>query len=131
MAKKFIIEYCLRNSDEDSNQKWLRASEDRLSNADEISYSINASTDELSNAFSVRIIFVDDNGIVLARTKESLIAQGDEAACNSTGGIIRGITVDSTINSLTFTWKRPDCDEKNEKIVGYEYSVCSLCFLIN
>lgn len=60
---------------------------------------------------------------MLARTKESLIVQGDEAGCNSIRGTIRDITVDTTANTLKFTWNRPDCDESKEKIVGYEYTV--------
>lgn len=86
----------------------------------------------------MRIIFVGNDRRVLARTKESLIAQDDETACNANGGIIRGINVDTSANTLTFTWKRPECDESKEKIVGYEYSVCFIlkldlfkyCFII-
>uniref|UniRef100_A0A914BWZ1 Fibronectin type-III domain-containing protein n=1 Tax=Acrobeloides nanus TaxID=290746 RepID=A0A914BWZ1_9BILA len=113
-ARKFIIEYKPRNE-----TRWVRILEDREARDDEDSYSVSSA--ELVNAFSVRVIVVDDEYRAIARTKEALVGSG-ASSCQGLGGIPQDIHADGGFDSLTFTWKEPDCDQTESAIISYEYT---------
>ena len=106
--------------------RWVRILEDREARDDEDSYSVSSA--ELVNAFSVRVVVVDDEQRAVARTKEALVGSG-ASSCQGLGGIPQDIRVDGGLDSLSFTWQEPDCDETETAIVGYEYTVRS--FFLN
>ncbi|KAI1721462.1 fibronectin type III domain-containing protein [Ditylenchus destructor] len=115
---KFIVEYRPKN-----DSRWLRANEERMASEDEDSYSVSAP--ELVDAFSARVIFVDSSKKAVAKTQEVLVSGGeDSSGCNSAGGTVRDITMESTSATLSYSWNQPQCDEKaGGPIVGYEYSI--------
>lgn len=115
-VKSFLVEYRPNN-----DSKWLRVSEMRDFNADTDSYSVT--TLELQNAFSCRVIFVDDKQNVLARSKEVLINESEGILCSGVKGIIKIIMIETSPRSLTFNWKKPECDQTATPIDGYEYAV--------
>lgn len=95
--------------------------EDREVRDDEDSYSVSSA--ELVNAFSVRVMVVDDEHRAIARTKEAIVGSGSATSCEGVGGVPQDIRADGGLDSLTFTWKEPDCDKTESAIVGYEYMV--------
>lgn len=115
-AKNFIIEYRPNN-----DTKWLKVSETRNFSDETDSYFVSAP--ELLNAFSCRVVFIDAQQNVIARSKEVLINEVEGNLCKGEKGIVKSITVNSSPTSLTFSWKKPECDQQETPIVGYEYMV--------
>lgn len=113
MSTKFIVEYKPANE-----TRWRRVHEDRDASEDEESYSVSAP--ELNNAFSVRVVVVDDEQRAVARTKEALIS-GGVGACEGVSGAPSEIRVQQSGNTITFTWNTPSCDQETSNILGYEY----------
>lgn len=114
-VRRFIVEYRPGN-----DTKWLRVRQDAEVGAVPVaSYAVNAP--ELVDAFSVRVVLVDDEGQALARTKEAVVVRNEGVGCDSVP--ITSVQANSNPSSIVFTWKRPQCDESIAQIVGYEYSV--------
>lgn len=122
-ATKFIVEYKPANE-----TRWMRVQEDRNANEDEENYSVSAT--ELSNAFSVRVVIVDDEQRAVAKTKEALVS-GGVGACEGASGAPSGIRIEPVGNSITFSWTAPTCDQDLSSISGYEYMVCLALFSCN
>ena len=112
-ATKFVVEYKPTNE-----TRWRRVSEDRTASEEEDNYSVSAP--ELANAFSVRVIVVDEEQRAVARTKEALIS-GGVGACEGTAGAPTNINVRASGSSLSFSWDVPSCDQDLSSILGYEY----------
>uniref|UniRef100_A0A7E4VM27 Fibronectin type III domain protein n=1 Tax=Panagrellus redivivus TaxID=6233 RepID=A0A7E4VM27_PANRE len=114
-ATKFIVEFKPSNE-----TRWVRLQEDREVRDDEESYSVSAT--ELNNAFSVRVIVVDDEQRAVARTKEALVSGGG-GPCEGAAGAPTDVRVLPSGTSITFTWEIPSCDQDLSSILGYEYMI--------
>uniref|UniRef100_A0AC34QKY1 Fibronectin type-III domain-containing protein n=1 Tax=Panagrolaimus sp. JU765 TaxID=591449 RepID=A0AC34QKY1_9BILA len=112
-ATKFIVEYKPANE-----TRWRRVKEDRTASDDEESYSVSAS--ELNNAFSVRIVVVDDEQRAVARTKQALVS-GGVGACEGIAGAPSDIRIQASGTTITYVWEIPACDQDLSSILGYEY----------
>jgi hypothetical protein len=59
----------------------------------------------------------------LARTNEAVVIRSEGVGCDSTAAVVAPVEVHTTPSSVTFSWKRPQCDESLSRIDGYEYSL--------
>ncbi|ULU01578.1 hypothetical protein L3Y34_001716 [Caenorhabditis briggsae] len=116
-VSKFILEYRL------PNETTWRTSEQKGVAEGSGDYSV-ALSQMTAPYYTVRIVAIDDQNKVVARTEELTVGEAAESSCVGSAGVptnIRSTDVDS--ESIKLEWDVPQCDETHTPIDGYEYIV--------
>uniref|UniRef100_A0A8R1HV11 Fibronectin type-III domain-containing protein n=1 Tax=Caenorhabditis japonica TaxID=281687 RepID=A0A8R1HV11_CAEJA len=116
-VSKFILEYRLPNE-----TAW-RTSEQKGVADGSGDYSVALSQ---MNApyYTVRIVAIDSQNKVVARTEELTVGEAAEASCIGAAGIPTNIrSTDTDAQSIKLEWDVPNCDESIAPIDGYEYII--------
>uniref|UniRef100_A0A914HBE2 Fibronectin type-III domain-containing protein n=1 Tax=Globodera rostochiensis TaxID=31243 RepID=A0A914HBE2_GLORO len=113
----FVVEFRPGNE-----SKWRRANaEAEPSKAANGPESLSLRVRELGdNAFSVRVVFVDEQKRAVAVTGEQLIAHSAGAKSCERMAPVEPTVGEVDAHSVQFSWQRPDCEGD---IQGYEYAI--------
>lgn len=114
-VSKFILEYRL------PNETTWRTSEQKGVAEGSGDYSVALSQ---MNApyYTVRIVAIDDQNKVVARTDELTVGEAAETSCIGAAGVPTNIRASEvTPQSIKMEWDVPKCDEAIAPIDGYEY----------
>ncbi|KAL3115899.1 hypothetical protein niasHT_007199 [Heterodera trifolii] len=115
-ATHFVVEFRLGN-----DSKWRRAAAEIKPPKENGDQSLAARLIELEdNAFSVRVVFVDERSRAVAVTGEQLIAhKADEKSCERMAPAVPKADEVGT-DSIRFSWEQPKCEGD---IQGYEHAI--------
>ncbi|VDN93409.1 unnamed protein product [Brugia pahangi] len=118
IISKFIVEYRLPNETE-----W-RKYDDLMIEEETDDYHIQFDGMYDGSLYSFRILAVDDQLKVAAKTTEITVGSAASSSCVGDAGIPQNVRTSAVSEAtLQFTWEKPRCDETFGPIDGYEYTV--------
>ncbi|VDO74656.1 unnamed protein product [Heligmosomoides polygyrus] len=118
-VSKFIVQYRLPNE-----TFWRSLSEPEEVEDGAKSYDVALPVMEGTSVFTVRLMALDDQSQVVARSEEVTMGEAAANACVGTAGIPEEVTVAlAQPTVLRFSWAKPNCDESVAPIDGYEYLI--------
>ncbi|VDM23730.1 unnamed protein product [Toxocara canis] len=113
----FIVEYRLPNETE-----WRKYGDVPV-DEDSNDYQMVVETIGDTTFYSLRVMVVDDQQILLAKTPEVTVGSTSVESCAGDAGIPQDVRVAFVSEStLQYTWEKPHCDESYGPIDGYEYA---------
>ncbi|CAG9530836.1 unnamed protein product [Cercopithifilaria johnstoni] len=114
---KFVVEYRLPNETE-----W-RKYDDLVVEEETDDYHIQFDGMYDGSMYSFRILAVDDQLKMVAKTAEITVGSAASNSCISDAGIPQNVRSNVVSEStIQFTWEKPRCDETYGPIDGYEYT---------
>ncbi|VBB34008.1 unnamed protein product [Acanthocheilonema viteae] len=114
---KFVIEYRLPNETE-----W-RKYDDLMVDEETDDYNIQFDRMYDGSLYSFRILAVDDQFKMVAKTAEITVGSAASNSCIGDAGIPQNVRANIVSEStVQFTWEKPRCDETYGPIDGYEYT---------
>ncbi|CAB3401714.1 unnamed protein product [Caenorhabditis bovis] len=114
---KFVLEYKLPNE-----TSWRSTEQTGVAEGSG-DYSVALSNMNVP-FYTVRIVAIDGQNKVVARTDEMNVGEAAESSCVGTAGVPQNIVskvIDPT--TIRFEWQIPQCDESLAPIDGYEYII--------
>ncbi|PAV76811.1 hypothetical protein WR25_25936 isoform A [Diploscapter pachys] len=115
---RYVLEYRLPNE-----TAW-RSAEEQSASGNSLDFSVSLKNLENTPFYSVRIVAIEKDGSVVARTDEMTVGDAGDDSCIGAAGVpqdIRSVVTDQT--EIRFTWHKPNCDESAAPIDGYEYII--------